>query len=545
MNRSYPPGWEKCKFGQLVKIRNGYAFKSSEFIKSGAPKKDIPLVRQSQLVGDKVVLADAVHLSNSYLISHKEYLIKDGDIIIGMSGSIGKVCEYKYEYPALQNQRTGVIKPYQSGTLSPKFFGLYLSSIERKLLEYAKGMGVQNISAKDISNLEFDLPPLDEQDRIVAKIEELFTDLYKGIESLEKSREQLKVYRQSLLKNAFEGKLTEKWRKDNSIKLETSDELFMRLQKERAICYQQLLDNWEKATAEWENDGKEGRRPRKPKTIAVSRKIDDENNPYSFNLPDQWRWVRVLDLLDFKPSNGRSVTDRAGGFKVLRLTSLKKKYIDNAEAKEGDWDFEDAKPYIIKKGDFLLSRGNGSIRLVGKGAIVKENADIAYPDTIVRLSITSGAYLSELFYNIWNSAVFRRQIESSARTTAGIYKINQALISDYVIPLIPEVEQGIISEILEKKLSIIDTEEQSVEENLTRSIALRQSILIKAFSGQLVAQDPNDEPASELLKRIAEEKREFETTSKAAKAAANNPRDKQAATKKKKAADTQSTEQYK
>ena len=379
-------------------------------------------------------------------------------------------------------------------------------------------------------NLYIPLPPINEQNRIVEKIEELTSELDKGIESLKIAREQLKVYREALLKHAFEGKLTEQWRNENADRLETANELLVRIQKDREVFYKQQLNDWELEVLKRNKETKKVKKPRIENTYIEISEKEIASFPI---LPNEWKWVRVINLLDRKPSNGRSVPDRVGGFKVLRLTSLKSKYVNADENKEGAWARNEAERYLIKKGDFLISRGNGSIRLVGRGAIVDRDYDIAYPDTIVKLSIAEKIYNMELFSYFWGSNIFRRQIEGSARTTAGIYKINQALISNYKFPLIPLDEQCLINEILDQKLSVIDETEKEVVGNLLKSKALRQSILKKAFSGKLVPQDPNDEPASELLKRIAKAKAEIEAQLKAKKASKKKTKKKTTTTKKK------------
>lgn len=210
-----PKSWLRCAFGDVAKIRNGFAFKSSYFKKVKEEFDDVPLVRQSQLKRSKVDLSEAVYLSAHFLLECPNYIVRRGDILIGMSGSIGKVCQYDEDTVALQNQRTGKIEVISGHVVDSKFLGLFLSTFERQLVEKAKGMGVQNISAKDIEQLPFPLPPLAEQKRIVAKIEELFSELDTGEESLRHARRQLSLYRQSLLKQAFEGKLTAAWRKEH------------------------------------------------------------------------------------------------------------------------------------------------------------------------------------------------------------------------------------------------------------------------------------------------------------------------------------------
>src|SRR5262249_50845379 len=133
---------------------------------------------------------------------------------------------------------------------------------------------------------------LNEQCRIVAKIEELFSDLDKGIESLKTAREQLKVYRQAVLIHVFEGKLTAQWREENEDKLETAEQLLGRIKQEREADYQRQLEEWEIAFREWESDGKEGNKPAKPsKPKTVS--IENFSLP---TLPRGWAWERIGNL---------------------------------------------------------------------------------------------------------------------------------------------------------------------------------------------------------------------------------------------------------
>ena len=106
------------------------------------------------------------------------------------------------------------------------------------------------------------MPPLPEQHRIVAKIEELFSELDKGVESLKTARTQLKVYRQAVLKHAFEGKLTAQWREENKDKLETPEQLLARIKRERETRYERQLKEWKAAVSRtWEESGKPGKKP--------------------------------------------------------------------------------------------------------------------------------------------------------------------------------------------------------------------------------------------------------------------------------------------
>ena len=113
-------------------------------------------------------------------------------------------------------------------------------------------------------------PHSTEQRRIVAKIEELFSELDKGIESLKTARAKLNIYRQAVLKHAFEGKLTAQWREENKDKLETPEQLLVRIKQEREACYEQQLKEWKAAVEEWEEEGRLGKKPSKPKKLVHS-----------------------------------------------------------------------------------------------------------------------------------------------------------------------------------------------------------------------------------------------------------------------------------
>jgi type I restriction enzyme S subunit len=500
MNKSIPESWVNCKFGDLVEIKNGYAFRSSEFKKYKELESDIPLVRQSQLRGAIVDLSDAVYLDHSYLLEFSNYVITKGDIIIGMSGSIGKVCEYLNDAPALQNQRTGKLKPLLSGDLDPKFFGLFLSNVERMLSEYAKGMGVQNISAKDIENLGFNLPPFQEQHRIVAKIETLFSELDKGIESFKTAREQLKIYRQSLLKHAFSGKLTEQWRAENPDKLENAQALLQRIETERQQRYQQQLKDWEA------ND-KQGSKPKALKTLPP---LTTEELAALPELPNGWIYIRAEEISDFitkgtTPSK-ELLFEGNGEIPFIKVYNL---------TKTGFLDFSIDPTFVSRKthngflarskvypGDVLMNIVGPPL---GKVSIVPDS----YPEwninqaiSIFRTNLISSRFLAT--YLAHEDTV--RVMMKKSKATAGQFNLTLEICRETLIPFCGKNEQAEIENLIDAKTFGIDQLDQTITTALQQAEALRQSILKKAFSGQLVPQDPSDEPASVLLERIRLEK---------------------------------------
>ena len=370
-------------------------------------------------------------------------------------------------------------------------------------------VGQRRVPASYLAERAVPIPPAREQRRIVAKIEELFSELDKGIESLKTARRQLEIYRQSVLKHAFEGKLTAQWREENKDKLEKPEQLLARVKKERMARYERELQSWGGVAKASKHSDKLSKKPARarPKIPEDVAEVSEDETAKLTRLPEGWLWIRVRALLAERPANGRSVKDRLSGVPVLRLTAIKKDKLDLLEAKKGDWEREDALPYLVREGDFLVVRGNGSRGLVGRGALVPavEN-DVAYPDTMIRLRVTREVVDESFFSYVWNSHVLRRQIEGAARTTAGIYKINQGHILDFIIPLCSPGEQAVVVSQLSETLSAIDEFEAEVDEQVSKLGALRQAILKKAFAGQLVAQDPSDEPASVLLEKIRTER---------------------------------------
>ena len=484
---SLPKGWKMCAFGDVAAIRNGYAFKSKDFKKRKETKTDIPLIRQSQLVEDYIDLSTAVYLSGDFAKKYKNYLIEKGDILIGMSGSIGKVCYYNHTGSALQNQRTGKIEVTKSELLDNKYVGLYLSCIERELINKAKGVAVQNISGKDILSLPFPLPPLVIQKSIIARIEELFSELDSGIASLKTAQEQLKIYRQSLLKHAFEGKLTEQWRKDNADQLETPEQLLARIQTERETRYQQQLDEWKQAVKDWEAKGKEGKKPSKPKRLSLLKEVAGNGLVELSNLPVAWNYVRLGLLID-EPTYGTSAkcSYESEGVGVLRIPNITNGVIDDNDLKFARFDIGEVDHLALKKGDLLTIRSNGSISLVGTCAIIKEkDVKHIFAGYLIRLRPNQKLILPSFLLAAMSSHLLRQQIERAAKSTSGVNNINSGELQNLIIPIASIEEQKEIVNQLEEKLSIIEQNEKEIESALAKAELLRQSILKKAFSGKL------------------------------------------------------------
>ncbi len=198
-NRRVCVTWRTARVGDILKVRNGFAFKSTDYKAEG-----VPLIRQSNLGDGLVDVSEAKRVDVRFLDELPGFVVRDGDLLIGMSGSLGKIARYQHAEPALQNQRTGLllVKPEHDA----RFAKLVLKFVEPQIVAEGKGIAVQNVSAKEIEDCTFPLPPLSEQRRIVAEIEKQFTRLEAGVAALRRVQANLKRYRAAVFKTACEGK---------------------------------------------------------------------------------------------------------------------------------------------------------------------------------------------------------------------------------------------------------------------------------------------------------------------------------------------------
>ncbi len=370
---------------------------------------------------------------------------------------------------------------------------------------YANGTTRLKLTQSAMRQLPINLAPLTEQNRIVAKIEELFSELDKGIENLKTARAQLKVYRQALLKHAFEGKLTVQWRAENQDKLETAEALLKRIQQERAQRYQQQL-------AYWEAFG--GSKPKAPKFLS---RLTVEELAELPELPEGWGWIRLGDVFSDSPKNGiyKSADYYGSGFPIIRIDD----FYDGTLCKTSGFkrvrlSEDEIKTFTAHVGDILINRVN-SIEYLGKCCEIKGLAEpVVFESNIMKTTLADNL-VSNFFVTSYLSSHFgRRRLCVNAKHAVNQASINQTDVSMTPMPLAQLEEQNVISELLGAHLSEVDQLDQTITTALQQADALRQSILKKAFSGQLVPQDPHDEPASALLARIRAERETSKPKSK-------------------------------
>ena len=354
----------------------------------------------------------------------------------------------------------------------------------------ALGVGTtfKEVSATKAATIPLPLPPLAEQRRIVAEIEKQFTRLDASVAALKRVQANLKRYRASVLKAACKGKLVPieaELARSEGRDYEPADQLLERILLERR--------------ARW---GAQEKRRGKYKEPAAP---DPSDLP---ELPEGWVWVN-LDQIVYLLEGGSAIaaTNTPSSRKVLRSSAVRNGFIDlNDYRYLPDDAIRASDPYIVS-GDLLFTRLSGTLEYVGNCAVVGEltGQKIEFPDRVFRGRCPSS--VSPYYIQIcFSTRVLRESLEARAKSSAGHQRISLSDLREFCIPLPPLAEQFRIAAEVGRRLSVTQQAEATVEANLTRAERLRQSILKQAFSGKLVPQDPNDEPASALLERIRVER---------------------------------------
>ena len=384
--------------------------------------------------------------------------------------------------------------------LKSKWLFYFLQLVDFATLAHATNM--PSLPLSRAKAIEVPIAPTNEQARIVAKIEELFSELDKGIESLKAARAKLNVYRQAVLKHAFEGKLTAQWREENKDKLETPEQLLARIKQEREARYEQQVQEWKAAVKTWEVNGKLGKKPAKPKKPLEIIRISDALGGKLPQIPERWSWVRVGDLCEVvrggspRPAGDPRYYDGSIPFlKVADLTRTAGVYLDTHS-------------FSIKES------GLHKTRLVESPILMLSNsgATLGVPKVCrIRTTFNDGiaAFLGlnedDLLYHYYFWASKTSELRAINQGAAQP-NLNTSLIQETFIPLCSKKEMQIVARDIGRSLSIRDQLAADIDNQLLKSVGLRQSILQKAFSGQLFEQDPYDEPASVLLDRIRAER---------------------------------------
>lgn len=468
-----PKGWKKTTLGEIATYVNGRAFKPIEWSKTGTP-----IVRIQNLNNPNA----EYNYYDGYI--EEKYHIENGDLLFAWSASLGAYI-WKGK-SAFLNQHIFKVLPKEN--VDKTFIYYLLDKVTSELYAKAHGSGMVHVTKGKFEATSVNIPPLETQQAIVNKIESLFDEIDEGIGRLKTAAQQIQQYRQSLLKNAFNGELTKEWRSKHADALPSENELLAQIQTTREQHHTQQLTDWQTAVSQWEQNGKEGKKPSKPKAPTQAVKFEENSENRNKNS-----YIRIpIGFFIETPKYGTSKKCEYEKYEnstgVIRIPNITENGLINLEdMKYAEFSTEDKTDYALKKGDLLLIRSNGSVNIVGSvGLVGLEETNYIYAGYLIRLRPIQDIVNSRFLKFAFQSLDVRTQIEFKAKSTSGVNNINAQEVQDLQVNVFSLPEQTQIVAILETKLTACDQLAAELAKQLKQAELLKQAVLKAAFSGSLL-----------------------------------------------------------
>jgi len=474
-------GWKTVKLGDFV-----------DFVGGGTPDKKNP----DYWNGD-IKWASVKDVKNKYLHTTQDtitelglknsssQLAKDGELILVTRISPGKCVIAKDNIAINQDLKIARLK----ADVSTNFVYYFFTAKENEFIKRSSGTTVKGIRLEEIRIIEINLPPLLEQRAIVSKIELLFSELDNGIANLKLAQAQLKVYRQAVLKKAFEGELTRKWR-EQQIDLPDAGDLLELIRKER----------------------EEAAKISGKKQKSVLRLTEDELIELP-RTPDGWRWTKIGQVskvgTGVTPLKKRRDFYESGTIPWVTSGALNESYVNLASDYVTEIALKETSLKIYPKHTLLVALyGEGKTRGKCSELLIEATTNQA-----IAAIVQEGTEEEIRPYLKW--FLMKNYNEIRMKSSGGVQpNLNLGIIENTGFPICSLPEQQAIIQEIETRLSVCDKIEQDIKENLEKVEALRQSILKKAFEGKLLNERElveirgaeDWEPAEVLLDRIRVEK---------------------------------------
>ncbi|PRX18488.1 type I restriction enzyme S subunit [Orenia metallireducens] len=329
----------------------------------------------------------------------------------------------------------------------------------------------QTMLKKEVS---IPVPPLNEQKRIVAKVESMLDKIQQAREKIKAVEESFENRKAAILAKAFRGELTAQWRAEN----------------EYVESVEVLLEEIEEA---------------KKKSNKRKKKLVDIEQPYE--LPNSWEWVTFHEIIRSTRygSSSKAYPD-IDGIPVLRMGNIEDGKIVTDDLKYLPYDHKDVKKLKLEEGDLLFNRTN-SYELVGKTALVSEEeaGQMTFASYLIRVKLFKKDLLSKYICYFINSFIGRKQLLSTVTQQVGQANINAKKMSSIQVPIASEQEIKKILELVEPLLDKMEESQAIVEATKEKLELLEKTILAKAFRGELGTNDPKEESAVKLVEEVLSE----------------------------------------
>ena len=448
-----PKGWAETLIPECVYFQEGPGLRKWMFSNEGMPFLNIRTFENGRINKCK-----CQHISmKEFTGKYEHFLLNEGDIVVSSSGSLGKVVEVRKEdLPVMLNTSVIRYRTLYPDLLSQNYIRYYVQSPHfYKQIHLAKtGSAILNYGPSHLKQMSIVIPPPNEQKRIVEKLDKLLAKVEEAKSRLDKIPVIIKRFRQSVLNAAVTGELTKDWRERNEI---------------------------------------------------------DDNS---------WIENSIGEVItDLRYGTAKALIRDKVGNPTIRIPNIDGFYLNTEDLKYTNLTINEYEKLKLEVGDILVIRSNGSVGLVGKSSIVREiDKDLVFAGYLIRIRVDNTQVNPDYLNFVLHSISVRDQIEIPARSTSGVNNINSEEVKaiKFLLPTILDEQKEIV-----KRVETLFKKADEIEERYKKANAfvdkLTQSILAKAFRGELVPQDPNDEPASVLLERIKIEKEKLAAEKKSKK----------------------------
>jgi type I restriction enzyme S subunit len=484
------------------KLKNWLPVKISEIIKTQKGKKPIDLgeLSEDRNIPYIDIKAFELNIIRQYCTDERVVLCEENDILIVWDGSRSGLVGI-----GAKGAVGSTIAIISIPLIKPKFLYYFFQSYYIYLNTNTRGIGIPHVDPIHFGNLLLPITSYKQQTAIIERIEELFSHIDAGVEGLKQAKAKLQQYRQSVLKDAVTGKLTETWREQNAEKLEPANELLERILEERRA-------NWE--AEQLKSFEEKSKIPKDDKWKSKYKKPILPNESVQTSFPVSWEVVSP-DMVFASVTDGdhQAPPKADNGIPFLVIGDVKTGKVNISDKRFVPREYYDAIKYERKpiKGDLLYT-------VVGSyGIPVKVESDIEFcvQRHIAILKPSSGID-RDFYFHLFKSGLVYSQAGDVATGTAQ-KTVSLGGLRSFKIPLPPAEEQFAISNLVTEKLEGSFRTEATIDQKIRHSASLKSSILSDAFSGKLVENIETDETAEQLLEKIQAEKLLLDEKAKLAK----------------------------
>jgi type I restriction enzyme S subunit len=489
-----PSTWRGTRIGEVFdKIVDG-----SHNPPAGA-SAGLPMLSARNILNNGLDLTEIRRLAErQFWEENRRTQASPGDVLLTIVGSIGRSYALSaFDGPLVFQRSVAVLHPVE---LSAKFCSYQFQSpnFQRQLEEKARGTAQKGVYLGTLSNLSLRVAPLEEQDRIASEIDKQFTRLDAATAALKRVQTNLKRCRSSVLKAACEGRLVpteaELARKEGR-DYEAADMLIQRILRERRA-------RWEADTlAKMQASGKPPQDDRWKQKYKEPSAPDTSNVPA---LPEGWCWSS-LDQLAFVQGGitkgQKRTTEKLRPVPYLRVANVQRGYLDLSEIKEIEATEEEIDQLKLCAGDVLFNEGGDRDKL-GRGWIWENQLPLCIHQNHVFRARMALPEIEPRFVSFYANAFGQQYFFDEGKHTTNLASLSMTNLRALPVPIPPAAEQTRIVQVLAATADAIERQQSVLCRANMKAAGLRNSVLASAFTGQLVPQDPTDEPASVLLERI-------------------------------------------